>query len=121
MSMWGVYQNCPWEGSRIWQREKPSCDGISREAVAATLQAVLKMHGPSELRQGNPVFVALYPSGMQHDLGEVTLHSAEAVPEWLTPEDRPLCYFQQLKEEAFHSQDLGVYHSVHHKMCTCSL
>ena len=113
MSMWGVYQNCPWEGSRIWQREKPSCDGISREAVAATLQ----MHGPSELRQGKPVFVALYPSGMQHDLGEVTLHSAE----WLTPEDRPLCYFQPLKEEAFHSQDLRVYHSVHHKMCTCSL
>ena len=66
------------------------------------MAATLQMHGPSELRQGKPVFVALYPSGMQHDLGEVTLHSAE----WLTPEDRPLCYFQPLKEEAFHSQDL---------------
>ena len=58
---------------------------------------------------------------MRHDFGEVTLHSAEAIPEWLTPENCPLCHFQQLKKEAFHSQDLGVYHSVHHKMYTCLL
>ena len=58
---------------------------------------------------------------MRHDVGEVTLHSAKAIPEWLTPEDCPLCHFQQLKKEAFHSQDLGVYYSIHHKMYTCLL
>ena len=65
----------------------------------------------------------LYPSIHQECsvTGEVTLHSAEAIPEWLTPEDCPLCHFQQLKKEAFHSQDLGVSHSLHHKMYTCLL
>lgn len=93
---WGVDKGCPWEERRIRQKEKPSCDGVLKEAVTVTLRAVLKMNDPSELRQASWVFTSLYQSGMRHDLGKVTLHSAEAIPECLTPEGCPLCHSQEL-------------------------
>lgn len=41
------------------------------------------------MKQETWVFISLYQSEMQPDLGEVTLHAAEAAPELLTLEGCP--------------------------------
>lgn len=49
----------------------------------------MTLQNSPELRQESWVFLTLYPSGKQHDLGEVTLLSAEAIRGLLTAESWP--------------------------------